>query len=87
MQSLRFQLCETPVQVIELAPPLVATDVTPGQRAKPRATPLDEYVRDSMALFAADGSAPEILVERAKLQRYAEAQSDRGKVFAAINGG
>ena len=86
-QSLRFQLRETPVQVIELAPPLVATDLTLGQRANPRAMPLDEYVQESMALFAADGSAPEILVERVKVQRNAEARGDHGKVFAMINGG
>ncbi len=86
-QSLRFLLRETPVQVIELAPPLVATDLTPGQRANPRAMPLDEYVQEGMALFAADGSAPEILVERVKVQRNAEARGDHGKVFAMINGG
>ena len=84
-QSLRCLLRETPVQVIELAPPLVATDLTPGQRANPRAMPLDEYVQESMALFAADGAAPEILVERVKLQRYAEARGDHDKVFAMIN--
>ncbi len=86
-QSLRFLLRDTSVQVIELAPPLVATDLTPGQRANPRAMPLDEYVRESMALFAADGSAPEILVERVKLQRNAEARGDYVNVFSLINGG
>lgn len=86
-QSLRFLLRETPVQVIELAPPLVATDLTPGQRANPRAMPLDAYIQESMVLFAADRAAPEILVERVKLQRFAEARGDHGKVFAAINGG
>ncbi len=86
-QSLRFLLRETSVRMIELAPPLVATDLTPGQRSNPRAMPLDEYVRESMALFAADGSAPEILVERVKLHRNAEARGDHGKVFAMINGG
>ncbi len=86
-QSLRFLLRNTPVQVIELAPPLVATDLTPGQRANPRAMPLDEYVRESMALFAADGAAPEILVERVKLQRNAEARGEHARVFAMINGG
>ena len=86
-QSLRFLLRGTPVQVIELAPPLVATDLTPGQRANPRAMPLDEFIRESMALLAADGSASEILVERVKLQRNAEARGDHDKVFAMINGG
>jgi len=85
-QSLRFLLRDTSVQVIELAPPLVATDLTPGQRANPRAMPLGEYIRESMALLATDGSAPEILVDRVKLQRNAEARGDHAKVFALING-
>ena len=84
-QSLRFLLRKTPVQVIELVPPLLATDLMPGQRANPRAMPLDEFIRESMTLFAADGSAPEILVERAKMQRNAEASGDHNKVFAMIN--
>ena len=84
-QSLRFLLRKTPVQVIELVPPLLATDLMPGQRANPRAMPLDEFIRESMALFAADSSAPEILVERAKMQRNAEASGDHDKVFAMIN--
>ena len=86
-QSLRFLLRQTPVQVIELAPPLVATDLTPGQRANPRAMPLEEYIQESMALVAADPSTGEILVERVKLQRDAEARGDFDKVFAMINGG
>ena len=86
-QSLRFLLRETSVQMIELAPPLVATDLTPGQRSNPRAMPLDEFIRESMALLAANSAAPEILVERVKLQRNAEARGDHDKVFAMINGG
>lgn len=85
-QSVRHQLRGTPVQVIELAPPLVATDLTPGQRDNPRAMPLDEFIRESIALFAADDAAPEILVERVKPQRTAEARGDHAKVFAMING-
>jgi len=85
-QSMRHQLRGTPVQVIELAPPLVATDLTPGQRDNPRAMPLDEFIRESMALFAADDAAPEILVERVKPQRNAEARGEHAKLFAMING-
>ena len=85
-QSLRFLLRDTSVQVIELAPPLVATDLTPGQRSNPRAMPLDEFIQESMALFAANGAAPEILVERVKLQRNAESRGEHDEVFAMING-
>ena len=86
-QSLRFLLRETPVQVIELVPPLLVTDLMPGQRANPRAMPLDEFIRESMALFAGHSSAPEVLVERVKMQRNAEAKGDHDKVFAMINAG
>ena len=86
-QSLRFLLRNTAVQVIELAPPLVATDLTPGQRDNPRAMPLGDYIKESMALFAANATAPEILVERVKMQRNAEARGDHEKIFALINGG
>ena len=36
---------------------------------------------------SAAGAAPEILVERVKLQRNAEARGDHAKVFAMINAG
>ena len=84
-QSLRYLLRSTAVRVIELVPPLVATDLTPGQRDNPWAMPLDDYIKESMALLAADGGAPEILVERVKMERNAEARGDRDKVFAMIN--
>ncbi len=84
-QSLRHLLRNTPVQVIELAPPLVATDLTPGQRDNPRAMPLDAFIAESMALLAAHADAAEILVERVKPQRQAEARGDFDKVFALIN--
>jgi hypothetical protein len=39
-----------------------------------------------MSLVAADSSAREVLVERVKLQRFAEARGDYETVFALING-
>ncbi len=71
--------------MIELAPPLVATDLTPGQRNNLRAMPLDAFISESMALLAANTDAAEILVERVKSQRHAEAHGDFDKVFALIN--
>lgn len=66
---------------------LFATDLTPGQRDNPRAMPLYDYVKESMALFAANGEGPERLVEQVKMQRGAEARGDHDKVFALISGG
>ena len=85
-QSLRYLLRNTAVQVVELVPPLVATGLAPGQRGNPRAMPLDDFIGESMALFAAGGAAPEILVDRVQVQRNAEARGNHDEVFAMING-
>ena len=47
-QSIRHQPRETSVRMVELAPPPVATDLTPGRRDNPRAIPLDALIRESM---------------------------------------
>lgn len=84
-QSLRFQLRKTSVQVIELAPPLVATGLSPGQAANPRALPLDDFISESMALLKVNPSATEIYVERVKMQRNAEATGQYEAVFNLQN--
>ena len=81
--SLRHQLRDTSVRVVELAPPMVATEFSPGQSKNPMAMPLDEYISESMALFAT--GADEALVERTKFFRNAEAQGKQAEVFGMIN--
>ena len=84
-QSLRHQLRETTVKVIELAPPLVATDLQPGQRTNPRAMPLKAFIDETMALLTANPTPAEICVERVKFQRNAEAEGRYGAAFSTIN--
>ena len=85
-QSLRRQLEGGSVQVVELAPPAVATDLMPGHAESPRSMPLADYVSESMALFEADPDAPEIMVERVKPLRNAEASGSYVQVFGMVNG-
>jgi uncharacterized oxidoreductase len=84
-QSMRHQLRNTSVRVIELAPPAVATDLMPSSRSNPNAMSLEDYIRESMALLKADPSAPEICVERVKRLREAEAKGTYAQVFAQLN--
>ncbi|WP_422057150.1 SDR family oxidoreductase [Sphingomonas sp.] len=70
--SLRDALAGS-VEVIELAPPAVQTDLTPGQRERPAYQPLDDFADEVMALFGQEPTPQEILVERVKPLRYAEA--------------
>jgi uncharacterized oxidoreductase len=84
-QSLRYQLRNTSVRVIELAPPAVATDLLPSSRSNPNAMSLEDYIRESMALLKADPSAAEICVERVKRLREAEAKGTYAQVFGQLN--
>lgn len=85
-QSLRHLLRKTTVEVLELAPPLVDTGLSPGMDGNPRAMPLAAFTAEVMALLEA-AAGPEILVERVKLQRDAEARGDFAQVFGMINPG
>src|SRR5690625_2418855 len=69
--SLREQL-RGRVEVIELAPPAVQTELTPGQSTRPGFQPLEEFVDEVMARFAERPTAEEILVDRVRFLRWAE---------------
>lgn len=84
-QSLRHQLRNTSVQVIELAPPAVATDLMPESRSNPNAMQLDAYISESMALLQDNSEAEEICVEKVKLLRNAEAKGEYKAVFNRLN--
>lgn len=84
-ESLRFQLRETPVQVIELAPPAVATKLMPGHDENPNSMPLADYIGESMELLRTNPDAREICVKRVRMLRDAEAEGRYGAVFAALN--
>ena len=84
-QSLRHQLRHTSVQVIEVAPPAVGTDLMPTSRSNPGAMGLEDYITETMALLAANPDTPEILGERVKRLRQADSSGVYGEVFAMIN--
>ena len=84
-QSLRHQLKDTSVEVVEWAPPAVATDLMPGHADNPNSMPLAAFTAESLALFEAGGH-DQILVERVKFLSGAEARGEYGKVFEALNG-
>jgi len=61
--SLRFKLRNTPVAVLEIAPPWVQTDLL-NSNNEPRAMPLGEFIAETMKVLGTD--AEEVLVEQAK---------------------
>ena len=74
LDALRVQLRNTSVEVLELAPPYVQTELGGPQQAKdPRAMPLEEYTREVMQILESNTiEKGEILVERVRPLRTAE---------------
>jgi uncharacterized oxidoreductase len=69
--SLRTQLAGR-VEVIEVAPPGVQTDLTPGQARRPGYMPLDAFADTVAAQFAQQTTPREILVDEVQFLRRAE---------------
>lgn len=84
-QSLRHQLRGTSVQVLELAPPAVQTDLMPGHAQNPHAMPLADFITESLGLLANPPASGELLVERVKFLRNAEANGSFAQTFAMLN--
>jgi uncharacterized oxidoreductase len=87
LQSLRTQLRATSVEVLELAPPYVQTELGgAAQLTDPAAMPLDAYITEVMAIL--DGPAPprgEVLVDRVKQMRTAERDGRYEELYAMMN--
>lgn len=84
-ESLRFQLRNTGVQVIEIIPPHVQTALQGERGFDARAMPLEEYITETMTLLQTQPHAKEIVVERARPFRFAERDGTYDDVFAGFN--
>ncbi|MER6593626.1 SDR family NAD(P)-dependent oxidoreductase [Micromonospora purpureochromogenes] len=84
-ESIRLQLADTTVKVVELEPPAVRTSLLPGQEHSEFAVPLDEFVAEVVGLLEAQPEAKEIQVERVKFLRYGEARGDYDQVVETLN--
>ncbi len=86
-QALRSQLKDTSVEVLELAPPAVATDLMPGHAENPNSMPLADYIAEVIGLIErGDTPRGEILVERVQHLRRAEMDGRYEQVYAMLNG-
>ena len=85
-QSLRHQLRNTTVEVIEIAPPYVQTDLQGEHQANdPHAMPLDDFITETMSLLAGTPENGEVLVQRVHPLRFAEQTGKAAAMFGFIN--
>ena len=82
--SLR-RVLEGKVEVIEIAPPGVQTGLTPGQETRPGYMPLEAFADEVMALWTQQPTPNEILVERVRPLRNAEADHRFPEAVVQLN--
>ena len=83
-ESLRYQLKATSVEVLELIPPYVATDLMGGAK-DPRAMPLHAFITETMAILKTQPTPAEICVEQVKALRFAAESGRYRGVFEGMN--
>jgi uncharacterized oxidoreductase len=87
-QSLRYQLKDTQVQVLELIPPYVQTELMGSRQANdPNAMPLKDFIAETIKILKTSPDAQEICVERVKPLRFAEANGGYDEFFKKFNDG
>jgi len=85
-QSLRYQLKDSNIRVVEIAPPYVQSELMGVRQASdPMAMPLDDYIAETLAILEANPNATEVLVDRVRPQRFAEARGEYDAFFNAYN--
>jgi uncharacterized oxidoreductase len=84
--TLRYQLRSTDIEVLELVPPYVQTELMGNQQASdPRAMPLKDYIAETMKILKEQPEAKEVLVERVLPLRFAEKSGQFEKAFQGFN--
>lgn len=84
-EGLRQQLAGTGIQVIEIVPPAVATNLMPLDENSPPTMPLEEFIDSVMAILRTQPDVKEVLVEAVKPLRQAEATGQYDQLFQLIN--
>lgn len=85
-ESIRLQLSNTTVRVLELVPPSVRTNLLPGQAESDFAMPLDEFVDEVLQILTTQpDDATEIQVENVKFLRCGEARGNYQQVVETLN--
>jgi uncharacterized oxidoreductase len=85
-QSLRHQLKDTHVEVLELVPPYVQTELMgEAQNTDPRAMPLKDFIAETIEILKTQPTPAEICVKRVDFLRHAAENGNYNEVFNTLN--
>jgi uncharacterized oxidoreductase len=83
-ESLRFQLQDSRIQVIEIAPPRVETEMN-GPVDDVHTMSVDDFIAETLSLLANRPEAGEVVVKASRGLRDAERNGVYAELFAAVN--
>jgi uncharacterized oxidoreductase len=83
-ESLRFQLQDSGIQVIEIAPPRVETEMQ-APADDEHTMSLDDFISETLALLAGRPDAGEVIVNAARGLREADRNGRYAEAFATVN--
>lgn len=85
--SLRHQLKDSPIEVLEIIPPAVHTGLLGSDEPAPHEMPLSTFIAEVMALLAQVPTPCELCVDNVLPLRHAEANRTFDAVFLQVNQG
>lgn len=83
--SLRVQLAPRGIDVLELVPPAVRTDLVPGLADRDDAMPLEPFLDQVMHILRTQPSVTEVCVDEVQFLRTAEATGRHDEVLAMLS--
>jgi short-subunit dehydrogenase involved in D-alanine esterification of teichoic acids len=84
-ESIRLQFAGSSIQVIELTPPALRTELMPGGSQIEAFYPLEDYIDDTWKLLAEQPDATEIIIERVKPLRFSEVYGKYEQTVQLVN--
>lgn len=78
------QALKSKIEVIEIVPPAVQTELTPGQSQQEGYLPLDQFINETMQPFETGNPGPEVCVPRVLFLRNAEAEGRLEEAIEAL---
>ena len=84
-ETLRVQLADSGIDVVEIVPPAVRTEFG-GQQDDERAMPLPAFLDGVMTILRDEPDADQVVVDEAKPFRLAEAQGTYGQFLRVLSG-
>ena len=83
--AMRHQLRKTSIEVVEVIPPYVQTDLGSSHGTDPRAMPLPAFIAEVMTILRDDPEATEIVVDRCRPLRFAAETGRFDMMFSTLN--